>query len=223
MFDRLNYSIDDFLLFSARVYDRMFELHNIALWPAHIVSIAIGLYLIGVVFYPNPRAVRIAFALLALVWLFVAVAFFSMRYTTINWAATYVTPFFALMAFVLVHFALRRVPPSLSGRALLPRTIGIGILLFSLFGYPFLAALAGKPWQAAQLFGIAPDPTATATLGFLTACAGPGVRSAMSIPALWAVATGLTLYALERTEFALAPLAAALCIAASLVARRSSL
>ena len=161
MFDRLNYSIDDFLLFSPRVYERMFELHNVAVWPAHAVAMAIGLFLLAVAFNPTPRTARVAFGLLALVWLFVAVAFFALRYATINWAAVYVAPVFALMALVFVFFAVRRVPPAPSARALMPRVIGIGVLLFSLVAYPFLAVLSGKPWQAAHVFGLAPDPTAT--------------------------------------------------------------
>lgn len=216
MFDRLNYSIDDFLLFSPRVYDRMFELHNLAVWPAHAITIAIGLFLLAVAFRPNPHAVRGAFALLALAWSFVAIAFFAMRYASINWAALYVSPLFALMALVLVFFAVRPRPPVLSAGALMPRVIGVGVLLFSLVGYPLLGHLTGKPWQGAQVFGIAPDPTIMATLGFLTLCTGSGVLAAMIIPALWAMATGLTLYALDRPEFVAAPVAAALCFTAHL-------
>lgn len=222
MFDRLNYRLDDFLLFSARVYDRMFELHNIAVWPAQVAAMAIGLYLLAIAINPNARTARVAFGLLALVWLFVAVAFLYLRYATINWAAVYVAPLFVLMAMLLSFFALRPNPPELSRRGRVSRTLGIGVLLYSLFGYPLLPLLTGKSWQAAQVFGVAPDPTAMATLGFLTLCTGSGILTAMIIPALWAVATGLTLYALASAEFVVAPLAAALCITVHLVGRRTA-
>ena len=67
----------------------------------------------------------------------------------------------------------------LTGQSLVSKAVGIGVLLVSLIGYPLLAVLTGKPWLAAQVFGIAPDPTATATLGFLTMCHGPGVQAAL--------------------------------------------
>jgi hypothetical protein len=40
------YRAEDFLLFSPRVYWRMFELHNAALWPLHVLTLAAGLIII---------------------------------------------------------------------------------------------------------------------------------------------------------------------------------
>ena len=40
------YRPEDFLLFSPRVYWRMFELHNAALWPLHVLTLAAGLIII---------------------------------------------------------------------------------------------------------------------------------------------------------------------------------
>ena len=36
----------NFLLFSPRVYWRMFELHNAALWPLQVLALAAGLIII---------------------------------------------------------------------------------------------------------------------------------------------------------------------------------
>lgn len=215
---RSNYVIQDFLLFSDRVYDRMFELHNAALWPVHIPAAVIGLFLVFVVLKPSQRNVRIAFALLALVWLFVAYAFFYQRYATINWAAVYVAPLFALMALVLGGFAVRARPPTVAFQANVSGLIAAAVLLAALVGYPLLGVVTGKSWSGAQVFGVAADPTAMATLGFLAMCRGTGVRAAMIIPALWSVATALTLYALGSGAFAIAPFAAAACFVAHIMA-----
>ena len=43
MADWLSYRPQDFLLFSPRTYWRLFELHNEALWPLHLLTFAIGL------------------------------------------------------------------------------------------------------------------------------------------------------------------------------------
>jgi len=40
------YRAEDFLLFSPRVYWRMFELHNAALWPLHMLTLAAGVVII---------------------------------------------------------------------------------------------------------------------------------------------------------------------------------
>ena len=40
------YRAEDFLLFSPRVYWRMFELHNAALWPLHVLTLAAGFVII---------------------------------------------------------------------------------------------------------------------------------------------------------------------------------
>ena len=212
MYFRSNYTIEDLLLFSERVYDRMFELHNAAVWPMHVVAIAAGLFVLFVAFNPSERGVRIAFGLLAMAWLFVAGAFFYARYATINWAAVYIVPLFGLMAALLGWFAVRAKPPEVSCNGTFPKVIAGSVLVLSLVAYPLLDVLSGRPWIAAQVFAIAPDPTVVATLGFLALSRGAGVLVAMIIPVLWAAITALTLYALGRPEFIVAPIAAAACL-----------
>ena len=42
-----SYRVSDFLLFSDRVYWRMFETYNQALWPAQAVTLGAGLLMIA--------------------------------------------------------------------------------------------------------------------------------------------------------------------------------
>src|SRR5690349_20103288 len=56
-----SYRLSDFLLFSPRTYHRLFELHNIALWPMHVAALALGASLLWAAW--QGRA-RIAWALL---------------------------------------------------------------------------------------------------------------------------------------------------------------
>src|SRR5687768_15818374 len=48
------YRPEDFLLFSPRVYWRMFEQYNAALWPLHVLALAAGLVIILLVAW-RPR------------------------------------------------------------------------------------------------------------------------------------------------------------------------
>ena len=51
------YRLSDFALFSPRVYYRLFELHNQALWPLQIVTLALGL-LVLVLLAGRPSVTR---------------------------------------------------------------------------------------------------------------------------------------------------------------------
>ena len=55
----------------------------------------------------------------------------------------------------------------------MPRRIGLALFLYALAIHPLIAPLTGRPWTQAEIFGLAPDPTAIATLGILLAADRP--------------------------------------------------
>jgi hypothetical protein len=163
-----SYRPSDFLLFSARTYHRLFELYNAELWPAHLLALAIGLAVVYAALTGGAQAARVACLLLAACWLWVAWAFHLQRYAAINWAATGFAAAFAIeggLLFLCGVFGARlhiRTQRGWSGN------LGLGLLVFALFIQPWLGLLLfGRPWREAGLFGMAPDPTALATLGLL--------------------------------------------------------
>jgi hypothetical protein len=88
----------------------------------------------------------------------------------------------------------------------------LGLLLFALLMLPLMGPLLGRSWTQAEVFGMAPDPTALATLGVLLLA---GVRPAWGlfpIPAAWCLISGATLWAMEAPGFAIVPLAALLAL-----------
>jgi uncharacterized membrane protein YwaF len=112
------YRAEDFLLFSPRVYWRMFELHNAALWPLHLLALAAGLIIILLIAWRPGTGARWIALMLAILWTFVGWSFLWNRYATINWAAAYVAPAFAVEGVLLfVIGALRDGPPSTGGPA----------------------------------------------------------------------------------------------------------
>src|SRR5262245_14986293 len=96
------YTLSDFLMFSPRVYYRMFELHNRGLWPAQLVTTAAGFAILALLLRPGRARERIIPVLLGVLWLSIAWAFFFERYATINWGAMYVAPAFALQGLLLI-------------------------------------------------------------------------------------------------------------------------
>jgi hypothetical protein len=192
------YTAEDFLLFSPRAYWRMFELQNEAYWPLPVVTLGLG----GIVTFLAARggthAIRWAAVILAVLWCFVAYTFLWQRYSSINWAIAYAAPAFALEALLLLAIGLR------SGITTAPRGIGSGIgyplLVFATVGVPLLAPLHGRAQSSAEIFGIAPDPTVIATLGFLIVLRGRRLRLLYPIPIFWCLLSGLTLNTMGETQ-----------------------
>jgi hypothetical protein len=191
------YGLSDFLLFSPRTYYRLLQHHNEALWPAQVFSVGLGLWILLLLRRPSPSRSRTISAILAALWAWVGWAFLGQRYATINWAASYAVPLFALEALLFGWDAARRphiYRPSREAGGV----VGISLLVLSLAIYPLLSALFGRPWRQAEVFGITPDPTALGTLGLLMLTERPW--SLMVVPMLWCLLSGATLLAMGSPE-----------------------
>jgi len=201
------YTPTDFLLFSPRTYYRLFELYNAAVWPLQVVALALGLAILVLILRRPTWSGRAVAAILSGLWLFVAWAYLLERYDTINWVARYFAIGFALQAALLVWTGVIRDRLRFDLRGITAK-FGLGILLFAIAIHPLIAPLAGRPWTQAEIFGLAPDPTAIATLGILLA-AGEARWHLLLIPLLWCALSGLTLWTMEQPETPVIPILAA--------------
>lgn len=209
MADWSSYRLEDFILFAPRAYWRLFELHNAALWPVQPLILLLGLGVAALVLRGSSRAGRVGFALLAAGWVAVGLLFFWQRYASINWAAPYLMPVFLAQAILLLLAARGTVLPGLSHWRF-REWAGAGLFAYGFFLHPLLPLLFGRPLAQAELAGLAPDPTAIATLGLF--CLMPrGLLSglALAVPVLWCLVSAATLHAMDEGQ-ALAPVAAAL-------------
>ena len=196
------YSLADFLLFSSRTYYRLIERHNLAVWPAQVVALVLGLAIAVLLTRATPSRSRAVAAILAVLWAWVGWSFVAARYATINWAATYFAWAFAAEAALLAWLALiaanlrfgwRRDPAGLLGGAL---------FAVSLILYPVLAPAVGRGWTHSEVFGVAPDPTVLGTLGLLM-LAGDAPRTRrvlLGVPLIWCLLGGATLWAMGSAE-----------------------
>ena len=207
------YRAEDFLLFSPRVYWRMFELHNAALWPLHVLTLAAGLIIILLIAWRPGTWARWLALILAILWIFVGWSFLWNRYATINWAAAYIAPAFAVEGVLLLVIVSLRDGLAFDRRGL-AGWIGYLILGFALAGQPLLAPLQGRGWASSEVFGIAPDPTAIATLGVLLLARGRLLPVLLPIPVLWCLLSGMTLSTMGEPQ-AWAPYAALVLAAAA--------
>lgn len=220
------YRLSDFLMFAPRTYYRMIELANTELWPAHVLTLTIGAVIFVLLAVPSRFRASLACALLALPWWWVGWAFLWQRYASINWAAGGFAIGFALQGASLLALAVCDGGQRVAPRSALARRVGLGLWLVALVLHPALALLLGRPWQQAEWFGIAPDPTVLATLGLLLlmapAVSGGRARAARvlvglswCVPLGWCVVSGLTLWAMASPEAWLMPTAAALALFAA--------
>jgi hypothetical protein len=195
-----SYGLTDFLLFSPRTYYRLIERHNAALWPAHLLTLALGLAVALLILRPTPGRSRATAAILAVVWAWVGWAFVWSRYTTIKWAATYFALLFAVEALLLGWIAGARGGLRIAWRRDLVGIGGAVLFAGALLLYPLLSPGLGRGWAPAESFGIMPDPTAVATLGLVLGVEGPVRRALLVAPLLWCALSGATLWAMGSAE-----------------------
>ena len=213
--DLLSYRPADFLMFAPRIYWRLFEAQNRALWPLPLLlPVAALAWLLWFLRRGREAAPRAQAVALGLLWLFVAWAFLWQRYAPINWAAEAFAAVFALQGLALLLQAARGWPPP--GGTALRRRAGRALLGWALLAHPLLAALDGRPWQQAEAFGLAPDPTAIGTLGWLLLLGGHGTL--WVVPLLWCAVSAATLATMGSVQ-ALVPFAAALLALAAALRR----
>lgn len=211
------YSPQDFLLFSPRVYWRLFELHNAAVWPLQVLALLFGAVILVCVVRPRPWSDRVVPAILAAAWIWVAWSFLWNRYATINWAVASVAPVFVLQALLLLWIGSLRSRLQFAVNRTVRSMAGLALFLYSLALHPLVAKLAGRPIQAAEIFGIAPDPTAIATLGLVSIGAGGAVAwPLLAIPLAWCLVSWATLHTMGAPEGWIPLTAAGLAIASRL-------
>ncbi|MDT8880125.1 DUF6064 family protein [Halomonas saccharevitans] len=191
------YRPEDLLMFSPRVYARLFELHNQALWPAQLLGLALGGVALAVLLRPGPRGTRLIVALLAVAWAFVGWAFLWQRYAPIHWGIAYVAPLFGLQALLLAGLSTLRAGLHLPRRWNVRRGLGIGLFAYALLLHPLVTTATGRGLAGAEILGLTPDPLAIATLGVM-AMAEPARHAwaLLALPALWCLQSGFTLYIL---------------------------
>ena len=205
------YSLTAFLLFSPRTYYRLFELYNADVWPLQIVTLAVGLAILVLIVARHrverprrrgdPRGAlavrRVGVSAGALRPDQLGGALFRDRLCASGGAAGVDRRRSAIGSGF-------RKPESASPA----RWIGLAMIVYALAIHPLIAPLSGRPWTQAEIFGLAPDPTAIATLGVLVAAARPHWHL-LVVPLLWCAISGLTLWTMESPEAPLPALAAA--------------
>ena len=202
-----SYGLADFLLFSPRVYFRLFETLNTTWWLAVAAAFVAGLVACGLVMRPGFRGNRVILVLLSLIWVWVSYGFLWKYYQPINWAVPYVLPGFVIEALLLALFAARPLPLRFGWRGDFSSMVGAVFLAFAFVIYPFVGLIEGRALLQAEIFGSAADPTALGTLGFVLMARGTWRWLLVPVPLIWCLIASATLWVMDQ-QIAVLPLIA---------------
>ena len=211
------YRLGSFLMFSESTWARLVASYNRELWPAHLAALCIGLGALALAWRARaPVHDRLGWAVLGGAWLWVGWGFLLRRFATVNWPAEYLGWAFGLQGLSMLWMGAVRGGLRFGQEAGRARLAGLALALAGIAAVPLATPLLlGEPWARAAVFGLMPDPTAVATLGFLLmAHRAPGWL--WVIPLLACAASGATLHALGSAEawVSVTAAAAAVCVRA---------
>ena len=184
---------EDFLPFSPRAYWRLFALENEAVWPLQPLALAGGGLLVLLLSRGRRPSGWWLGPALGAAWLWAGWHFVALRYGTLNWTAPTFAWGFYVQGVLLAALGLSgRLVFEEQARAL---RAGTGLLAAALFAWPLLTLFDGRSWREAEVFAVAPDPTAAATLALLAIAARSRWTTLLCVvPALWLAVSVLTLF-----------------------------
>ena len=217
------YTLEDLQSFRLDTYYRLFESYNAAIWPAQVAAILLGVAIVRLLRGPADAARgRIVAAILAASWLWTAIAFHAARYATIHRGAPWFAAAFGLEALILAWSGVVRGKLTFERRGSPRALVGLTLFLFALLVQPLAGLLFGREWRQVETFGVAPDPTAVATLGVLLLADGRARWELLALPALWCGFSGATLLAMGTPAGWVMVSAGALAVAGSRLNRGQS-
>jgi hypothetical protein len=217
--DWWTYTLSDLQAFTLDTYYRLFERYNSAIWPAHVAALVLGAAIVALLRRPGggPARGRVVAGILAASWLWIAVAFHATRYAAIHRLGKAFAWAFGFEALLLVAVGVLGSNWRRGRRADWVGRLGLAIFVFALAVHPFVGLLFGRTWRQLEVFGVAPDPTAVATLGLSLLAGGRRRWLLLPIPVLWCAFSGATLLAMESPSGWLMVAAGAFAVGSALI------
>lgn len=181
--------------FTVNQFFDVFARYNEGVWPAQLVLKALALLVVVLVVRSRPAHGRWIAAILAVYWVWMAVAYHFAYFTVINPAAWVFGTVSLLGGLWLgwVGVVKRRLQFALDRG--LRAWVGGALVVFALFVYPMLGYQLGHRYPAVPTFGL-PCPTAIFTIGVLLFATAPVPRSVFVVPVLWAFVGSIAAFSL---------------------------
>ena len=177
------------LPFSRDQFLAVFAAYNNAVAPLQLMILAAGIATVVLALRPARWSDRVVGAVLAGLWLWMAVEYHWRFFRAINPAASLFAAVFFVEAVLLAEYGVRRQALQFRARAAASGVWGGWALALAVYGlavYPALGWALGHRYPAAPTFGL-PCPTTIVTLALLAWTETRPPLAVMVIPWVWTV------------------------------------
>jgi len=196
------------LPFTPHDFFDIFVQYNNAVWPAQVLLYALGIVAIAAALSERARYRQVASAILAFLWLWMALAYHLAFFRTINPAASFFAAVFVAQAMLLLWHGVLRPTILYRKRSDVYGVASGALIAYALVGYPILNYFSGHAYPKMPTFGL-PCPTTIFTFALLVLALPSLPRVTLVIPILWAlVGTAAAVQLGVREDFGLAAAAA---------------
>lgn len=184
------------LPFTVGQFYAVFRDYNEAVWPAQWLLFGLAVAITALAFVPRRWSWRTISAILACLWIWLAVAYHFAFFARINPMA-YAFGVVSMMAawmFLWDGVILGRLRFYVRNR---PSTYaGLALIAFALIVYPAWSWHEGHRYPEMPTFGL-PCPTTIFTIGMLALRAAPYPRGPLIVPILWTLIGGQAAFLLD--------------------------
>lgn len=181
-----NARVDTRMPFTAEQFFDVFRRYNTSVWPMQWVLAGLGIAAVLVAFRRSRWTSGVVFAILAALWLWMALGYHLAFFASINRAAILFAALFIGQSGLFLWAAARAARFRFNPRFDVHGTIGGAIIATALMGYPLLSYAVGHRYPALPTFGL-PCPTTMLTLGLLLWIEPPIPRRLAAIPVAWSI------------------------------------
>lgn len=173
------------LPFTTYQFIEMFRDYNRAIGPLPVFAYLLGMGAVCLAFMKTRWSSRAIALVLASFWGFTGIAYHLMSFSAINPAARFFGIAFIAEA---VLFALSAIRSSISFgySGDVKSKIGLGIVAWSMVGYPLAGAFLGHGYPSGPVFALTPCPLLLFTFGMLL-MADRMPKYLVSVPIMWTV------------------------------------
>jgi hypothetical protein len=177
------------LPFTVEQFYGVFVQYNGTVWPMQIVLYAIGITIPALLALGAPHRNRIISFLLALLWVWMSVAYYFAFFTSISGSGWVLGAVLLAGGLWLGWIGGIRGRLQFGWRGDWRGALGGVLILYALVLYPMIGMALGHTYPAMPTFGL-PCPVTILTVGMLMLMTAPVPRSVFIVPALWGVFGG---------------------------------
>jgi len=184
------------LPFTAEQFYEVFRTYNEAVWPAQWMLLGLAAMAIYLVLRPRPWSHRAVSAILAGLWVWLAIAYHFVFFAAINPLAYAFGAASLGGALVFLWQGVVRGELRFAAGNSGFHYAGWVLIAFALLVYPVWSWLEGHRYPAMPTFGL-PCPITIFTIGMLALQTTPHVRAPLSVPVLWCFIGGQAAFLLN--------------------------